>query len=357
MRGIAWTGAQMPENENRGQHLRTQFVFIDTQAFRKARFDWSGRLLSRLVELAREGQLRLLVTDVTVREVKSQLREVLAEANASLTKHAGLLQQLGASLAVDRVRDESTALGTLEAAFDQFLQDSKAINIPSISDVTDVLDDYFAQRPPFSTKKKSEFPDAISIASVRLWCKQKSATAYIVSEDGDLRACCSESGPLFHAESIKDIISHATVSQQLHEALEEALNGSEYLSNTLAEKIKESATVERSSSSSFLDWQVTDAEIDGVQSVRIISVRVLDQEKLEFTCELEVEAEVAVSIYAGRESHYPLENYESRRMHRTKIAYFYPEVVVQFDPSTGELEFDSIYVSETPVKVDDVVVL
>jgi PIN domain len=84
----------MPENENRGQHLRTQFVFIDTQAFRKARFDWSGRLLSRLVELAREGQLRLLVTDVTVREVKSQLREVLAEANASLTKHAGLLQQL-----------------------------------------------------------------------------------------------------------------------------------------------------------------------------------------------------------------------------------------------------------------------
>jgi hypothetical protein len=347
----------MPENENRGQHLRTQFVFIDTQAFRKARFDWSGRWLSRLVELARKGQLRLLVTDVTVREVKSQLREVLTEANASLTKHAGLLQQLGASLAVDRVRDESTAIGTLEAAFDQFLQDSKAINIPSISDVTDVLDDYFAQRPPFSTKKKSEFPDAISIASVRLWCKQNSATAYIVSEDGDLRACCSESGPLFHAESIKDIISHATVSQQVHEALEEALKGSEDLSNTLAEKIKESVTVEiERSSLSFLNWQVTAAEIDGVQSVRIISVRVLDQEKLKFTCELEVEAEVAVSIYARRESHYPLEFAESRHMHRTKIAYFYPEVVVRFDPSPRDLEFDSIYVPENAVEVgpDDV---
>jgi hypothetical protein len=313
--------------------------------------------LSRLVELAREGQLRLLVTDVTVREVKSQLRVVLAEANASLTKHAELLQQLGASSAVDRVRDESTALGALEAAFDQFLQDSKAISIPSISNIADVLDDYFARRPPFSTKKKSEFPDAISIASVRLWCEQKSATAYIVSEDGDLRACCSESGPLFHAASIKDIISHATVSQQLHEALEEALKGSEYLSSTLVEKIKESATVERSLSS-FRDWQVTAAEIDGVQSVRIISVRVLDQEKLEFTCELEVEAEVAVSIYAQRESHYPLETYESRHnMHRTKIAYFYPEVVVRFVPSTGDLEFDSIYVPENAVEVggDDVV--
>ena len=124
-------------------------------------------------------------------------------------------------------------------------------------------------------KKRSEFPDAISIASVRLWCQQNRATAYIVSEDRDLQACCSESGPLFHAESINDIISRATVSQDLHDALEKALNGSEYLRDTLIEKIKKSATVETSSSG---DWQVTTAEIDDVPSVRIISVRVLDQE-------------------------------------------------------------------------------
>jgi hypothetical protein len=349
----------MPEKENGGRHLRTQFVFIDTQAFRKARFDWSGRSLSRLVELARQDQLRLLVTDVTVREVKSQLREVFAEAKVSLTKHAGLLQQLGASLAVDRVRDESTAVGILEAAFDQFLQHTRTINIPLISDLTGVLDDYFAQRPPFSTKKKSEFPDAISIASVRLWCEQNRATAYIVSEDGDLRACCSESGPLFHAELINDIISRATVSQALHDALEKALKGSKYLSDTLVEKIKESATVE-TSSSPFSDWQVTAAEIEDVPSVRIISVRVLDQKNLKFTCELEVEAEVKVMITARRERPYgpEIESFERRHMHRTKIAYFYPEVVVHFDPSTGDLEFDSIHVSEThavEVGRDDVV--
>src|SRR6516165_3880966 len=263
----------MPEHG--GRHLRTQFVFIDTQAFRRARVDWSGRSLSRLVELAQQGQLRLIVTGVTTREVRSQLRELLAEANASLSKHRGLLQQLGVSSTIERVRDQSTALGTLEAAFDQFLQDTRAINIPLISDLTAVLDDYFAQRPPFSTKKRSEFPEAISIASVRLWCQQNRATAYIVSEDRDLQACCSESGPLFHAESINDIISRATVSQDLHDALEKALNGSEYLRDTLIEKIKKSATVETSSSG---DWQVTTAEIDDVPSVRIISVRVLDQE-------------------------------------------------------------------------------
>ena len=345
----------MPENG--GRHLQTQFVFIDTQAFRRARVDWSGRSLSRLVELAQQGQLRLIVTGVTTREVRSQLRELLAEANASLSKHSGLLQQLGVSSTIERVRDQSTALGTLEAAFDQFLQDTRAINIPLISDLTGVLDDYFAQRPPFSTKKRSEFPDAISIASVRLWCQQNRATAYIVSEDRDLQACCSESGPLFHAESINDIISRATVSQDLHDALEKALNGSEYLRDTLIEKIKKSATVETSSSG---DWQVTTAEIDGVPSVRIISVSVLDQENLKFTCELEVEAEVKLFVIAHRERHYRLDidSFEGRHVRPTKIAYFYPEVIVQFDPSTGDIdEFDSVYVPEHAVEVerDDVV--
>lgn len=37
-------GYPMPENENRGPHLRTKYVFIDTQAFRRARFDWDGRI-------------------------------------------------------------------------------------------------------------------------------------------------------------------------------------------------------------------------------------------------------------------------------------------------------------------------
>ena len=146
----------MPEHG--GRHLRTQFVFIDTQAFRRARVDWSGRSLSRLVELAQQGQLRLIVTGVTTREVRSQLRELLAEANASLSKHSGLLQQLGVSSTIERVRDQSTALGTLEAAFDQFLQDTRAINVQLISDLTGVLDDYFTQRPPFSKKRNLSFP-------------------------------------------------------------------------------------------------------------------------------------------------------------------------------------------------------
>ena len=187
----------MPENENRGPHLRTKHVFIDTQAFRKARLDWHGKTLSKLSEFAKKGQLRLVVTDVTIGEVKSQIRELVEEAVSSVTKHRGILEQLGGSDVITRLDDKTAALATLEAAFDRFLKDTNATAVPLISDVKGVLADYFARRPPFSTKKKNEFPDAISIASVRAWCEKNKSSTYIVSEDADLKACCSEAGPLF----------------------------------------------------------------------------------------------------------------------------------------------------------------
>ena len=66
--------------------------------------------LSKLTEFAKQGHLRVLVTDVTIREVRSQLRGVLAEAQSAVVKHSAILAQLGASQSVERVRDEASAV-------------------------------------------------------------------------------------------------------------------------------------------------------------------------------------------------------------------------------------------------------
>lgn len=348
----------MPESN--AAHLRTRFISVDTQALRKARFDWNGRSLSKLAEFARQGQVRLLVTDITIGEVKSQLRELLAEASSSLIKHSGIIEQLGASAAIERVRDHSTALTTLETAFDEFLKSTKAVNVPLISDVKAVVEDYFARRPPFSTKKKAEFPDAISVASIRSWCQQHNSTAYIVSEDPDLRDCCSEAGPLFHAESVGEIISQATVTQEVHDALEKALQASEYLSDRLAEEIR-SLDVEFSRRSRDERGAIVAARIDDVNSINIFSLNVLEHEGETFTCEPEVEAEISLDIdieveggYGyGPDEYEPDERYSTSQ---TSIEYFYPEVVVRFDLSTGTLEFESISLGSQTVRIsmDDV---
>jgi hypothetical protein len=96
------------------QHLLTRYVFIDTEAFRKARFDWTGRMLSKLVEFAKQGHLRLLTTEVTKREITSRLRELLADAAAALKKHEIVLRQAGAGLSrtiVSRCAGQSLPVG------------------------------------------------------------------------------------------------------------------------------------------------------------------------------------------------------------------------------------------------------
>jgi hypothetical protein len=350
----------MTDNESRRPHLRTRYVFVDTQALRKARFDWNGRTLSRLADFAKAGQLRLLVTDITVGEVKSQLRELLAEASSSVIKHSGILEQLGASTAVEHMKDQTTALTTLEAAFDEFLKRTNAVNVPLISDVKSVLEDYFARRPPFSTKKKAEFPDAISVASIRSWCQQHNSTAYVVSDDPDLRGCCSEDGPLFHSDSILEIISQATVSQEVHDALEKALGASEYLSDRLAEEIKH-FDVEFSRYGRDVRGGIVAAQIDAVHSINVTSLNVVEEEGQTFTCEVEVEAEIALDIDVEVEGHhgYTEDEYEPTRRYsvsQTTIEYVYPEVVVRFELSTGSLEFESIsLVSQTVrISIDEV---
>ena len=45
--------------------LQTPYVFIDTEAFVRAQYDWDGRILSKLVQFAKKRGLRLLTTDIT----------------------------------------------------------------------------------------------------------------------------------------------------------------------------------------------------------------------------------------------------------------------------------------------------
>jgi hypothetical protein len=195
------TSASFPPDQ-----LQTEYVFIDTEALRRARFDWNGKALSKLVQFAKEGHLRLLMTDITKREVCNHLQEGLIEAANAAKKHASVLEQLEAGSIIAILSDRG-AFTKLETAFETFLKATKAIDVPTAATMDGIFSDYFARRPPFSEKKKAEFPDAVVIASLRAWCVKRNAKAYVVSGDPDLKACCESSGPLLYAASVEEIIS------------------------------------------------------------------------------------------------------------------------------------------------------
>jgi len=325
------------------KYLLTKYVFVDTEAFRRAQYDWDGKVLSKLARFAKDGHVRLLITDITIREVCSQLGEWKAEAMNAVRKYEVVFGQLQESGAVATLSDPG-ALPKLEAAFAHFLRVTKAIDVPIVTSVNEILLDYFARRPPFSSKKKAEFPDAIVIASLRAWCEERKAKAYVVSADQDMEACCSSSGPLLYAKSITDIISQATVSKELHDALERALFNSEALEDLLSEQLRR-LTVVRG------DMRLRDltGEVQDVGDIQVLSVNVLDRDEMTFTCEIEFEAGLALRLEIEHE-----EDYEPRFQRTARSIYriFGAEVVVRFDPKNpSAVEFESVYVPKAPVEL------
>jgi len=99
-----------------------------------------------------------------------------------------------------------------------------------------------------------------------------------------------------------------------------------------------------------------------VHSVNVTSLNVFEQQGQTFTCELEIEAEISLEIDIEIAGHYGYggpDDYEPSRRYsisQSRTEYFYPEVIVRFEPSTGSLEFESISFGTQSVRVslDDV---
>jgi hypothetical protein len=103
------------------------------------------------------------------------------------------------------------------------------------------------------------------------------------------------------------------------------------------------------------ETEVLRARIEEVDSINVVSVNVLERNGTVVTCEVEIEAELSLDIEAEVEGfRYGLDGYEpSRRfsVHQWRTENFYPEVIANFDSSTGSLEFESIGIGYGGVSV------
>src|SRR5438045_1029665 len=75
--------------------LKGKRVFIDTQAFRKARLAVSGPAFKKLSELAGDGEVILVTTEITRREIEAQISEVALEIRNAIAKAGGIAVSLG----------------------------------------------------------------------------------------------------------------------------------------------------------------------------------------------------------------------------------------------------------------------
>lgn len=190
-------------------------VFLDTQVFRAASFDWAAGNIAALRERVAKGSIELVTTEIIRKEIRRGIREVLNEFTQDVRKirHAELGRQLNLD-PVDTVTSLKNAKLDIEklwAAADKFQADvqTTVLEAPA-SAFNDLFKLYFSGSPPFGGKgKKSEFPDAANVLTLVHHAKLTGKKIFVVSGDGDWKRVCEKHSCLIAVEHLSEMIDKA----------------------------------------------------------------------------------------------------------------------------------------------------
>jgi hypothetical protein len=207
---------------------------VDTQVFVATGFGYSSKTFKSLKHHFSSDRLRLVMTEITVREVHSRIRLKVAEELArhkKFRKEANVLYNSSISdvrAALDKI-DEEAVVTDLQNQFDNFLRESHA-HIAPYDEVSAewILDKYFSGKAPFgnSENKKFEFPDAFAVQVLSDWADKEDLDMFVVSGDQLFRDACAATERLHPKQTLAEVLNHvASDDAQLSDLLRaETLN-------------------------------------------------------------------------------------------------------------------------------------
>jgi hypothetical protein len=178
-------------------------VFLDTQVFEQEFFNFESSRFSLLKRLVSEGHAKVVITEITRREVVARIRETAAKALQALKlirkkrRSVGLLWYLGDKFANIFIKHNPREIAAeVEKQFEKLRKDLRVEEIPleySAESLSSIVDDYFEMRPPFRKgRKRHEFPDAISCDILRKWATSKRRReVFVVTGDQDWQGLCT----------------------------------------------------------------------------------------------------------------------------------------------------------------------
>jgi hypothetical protein len=193
---------------------RIETISIDTQVFVATGYGFTGKPFQSLKKHLASGRLKLVMTDITVREVHVRIEQSVAE---ELLRHREFVNKASAlfNSSIPGVKASVTKFDPKVVAkdlcdqFDSFLTNVKA-EIVATKDLTigDVLDKYFAGVAPFGNTetKKHEFPDAFCVKALSEWAEKKGLKMFVVSGDKNFWEACSQSKQLVAKKTLSEVL-------------------------------------------------------------------------------------------------------------------------------------------------------
>jgi hypothetical protein len=196
-------------------------IFLDTQAFEAASFNFKTTVLHSLEEQVQKGNVCLVLTDITVREVHARIEKNVRSQLDPLKKfrrdarvlRSSRVPQVQAALDLD----EQQVIADLQEQFDDFVKrTSAAILDTSTVPAGPVLQRYFAGSPPFGGgDKKCEFPDAFALEALSRWVDATGRPVYVVSGDAPIRGACGTYRGLFPEDRLAQLLNQIVLQADL----------------------------------------------------------------------------------------------------------------------------------------------
>ncbi len=340
--------------------LETRKVFIDTQSFVKSGLHFDGPAFKSFRKYCEVNELFHISTTVVEREVESKIQASVKEALSSIQTFRRKARLL-ASLDDEKIKglfeeiEEEDIYKKSSDVFEEFMAGcSTEIVEADTIDAEYLLSMYFEKKPPFGDgKKKSEFPDAISLLSLKSHLGDDEKI-YVISDDGDLKAYCERNPQFISVDTLDKLLDiYTTHTNVRHEQVKQYFVTNEAAIKTKITDFLQDCDVYNSST-----WE--DAEVDDGLTVTHLgaidpSVLYIDDEESQITFDIDVEFEVTVTgpdfnngIYDREEGR--MFTFDSTSRTSTISTTYTVEVFLHYEFVDGVLENpedDGLYVAGT----------
>jgi hypothetical protein len=143
-------------------YMKKTALILDTQVFVNLQLDFNHPQFERLEELKNNIEFQLSIPKMVELEVRKKLKEKLDEFHNTLSKNPSLFEYYQIAPC-----SHETAIKAANIAFDKFKEkhDVKVLEHDNV-ECSELVRLYSEQKAPFSSGKKNEFPDAISLLSI-----------------------------------------------------------------------------------------------------------------------------------------------------------------------------------------------
>lgn len=187
-------------------------ITMDTSTLESQNFNLENGLLAKFEQFSRINDVSFIMSEIVLREMTSHMEEKTKTAVSEYKKSLqnGMFYKIDESITKNKITNikELNIKNIVKKRIKNYIDktDLQIIPVDNI-DIEKIIGNYFKRKPPFSEKKKEEFPDAIALQSLENWANKENKKILVISEDKDWQIYCQNNTSLICVKTIEDALS------------------------------------------------------------------------------------------------------------------------------------------------------